>query len=313
VHLRAPGSIEAYYQEVGRAGRDGEPATGLLLSGSPDYGFRRRLIDQSQTSDGTPLSAELRERQWQMFLDLMRYVEAGSCRHDFILRYFDDEQEALGGCGHCDVCEQLARGDRSVQAEEERTLVVRKALSGVARLRGRAGLTALAESLHGGDTKRLRQLGLTELSTHGILLAHSPEWVMALLRRLMTAGFVDLTPDQYPVPFLTPKGRQVMRGERRVEVILPPHPRAKASKKASPASVDEGDYDPALYDRLRAVRREIARDKSVAAFVVCHDRTLRDMARLQPQNAFELGQVHGMGPAKVDSYGAHFLAALRRD
>src|SRR5690606_5326897 len=97
-HTQAPGSIEQYYQEVGRAGRDGAAAHGLLLAGSSDFAFRRRLIDNSELDEAA------RQRQWKLFLDLMRYVEAGSCRHDFILRYFGDEGETLGGCGHCDVC-----------------------------------------------------------------------------------------------------------------------------------------------------------------------------------------------------------------
>jgi ATP-dependent DNA helicase RecQ len=104
VHVQAPGSVEAYYQEVGRAGRDGQPAHGLLLTSSGDLGLRRRLIGYS--GDGDRDAAHV-QQQWRLFLDLMRYVEAGTCRHDFILRYFGDDQETLGGCGHCDVCERL--------------------------------------------------------------------------------------------------------------------------------------------------------------------------------------------------------------
>jgi ATP-dependent DNA helicase RecQ len=150
IHFSAPGSIEAYYQEVGRAGRDGKPAHGLLITGGADIGLRRRLIEQAR--DGSRPSQEEIDRQWRLFRDLLRYVEAGSCRHDFILRHFGDEQELLGGCGHCDVCERLERtGGVERTIGEEDAIVVRKALSAIARTKRRAGLNAIAAMLHGDD------------------------------------------------------------------------------------------------------------------------------------------------------------------
>ncbi|MDH5492587.1 MAG: ATP-dependent DNA helicase, partial [Myxococcales bacterium] len=145
VHVQAPGSIEAYYQEVGRAGRDGQPAVGLLLSSPADIGLRRRLVELGSERGMSAPSEEI-ERRWGLFLDLLRYVEAGSCRHDFILRYFGDEQELLGGCGHCDVCERLEEeGSQGAerQVSEEDAIIVRKALAGVARVNGRVGLRAV--------------------------------------------------------------------------------------------------------------------------------------------------------------------------
>ena len=136
VHLAPPGSIEAYYQEVGRAGRDGDPAWGLLLLSAEDAPRRRRLIE----GDGTP--SDVAEHKWELYLELLRWAEGGSCRHDAILRYFGDEAETLAGCGHCDVCEALVdpegEGDRA-EREAEVTELVRKALSAVARVHGRFG------------------------------------------------------------------------------------------------------------------------------------------------------------------------------
>ncbi|MBW1906282.1 MAG: ATP-dependent DNA helicase RecQ [Deltaproteobacteria bacterium] len=315
VHAQAPGSVEAYYQEVGRAGRDGQPAHGLLLTSSGDLGLRRRLIGFSGGRDpgGSP-DPEHVQQQWRLFLDLMRYVEAGSCRHDFILRYFGDEQETLGGCGHCDVCERLEeRGEEGTArgASEEEALAVRKALAGVARNQGRAGLTAVSEMLHGTDNERLRRLGLTELTTHGLLKDHPKAWVLALLRRLITAGLVDLTTSEFPIPYLTALGVATMKDEEPVRVLVPAPDagRARSAKKerTRPARELPENVDSSLFESLRSTRLDIARAKGVPAYVICHDRTLLEIAAYKPTSIEALADIFGMGPARIENYGEPFL------
>ena len=317
VHVQAPGSVEAYYQEVGRAGRDEQPAQGLLLTSSGDLGLRRRLIGYGGGRDDGAPDPDHVQQQWRLFLDLMRYVEAGSCRHDFILRYFGDEQETLGGCGHCDVCERLERsGEEGVatRVSEEDALLVRKALSGVARNQGRAGLGAVADMLQGADNERLRRLGLTELSTHGLLKDHPKPWVLALLRRLITAGLVDLTTSEFPLPFLTPHGAAVMKGSEPVRVLLPPPDAGKARSAKRQRRRAERDLpsevDASLFERLRETRLDIAREKGVPAYVICHDRTLMEIAAYKPSSVEALSAIHGMGPARIERYGAPFLEAV---
>jgi ATP-dependent DNA helicase RecQ len=318
VHVQAPGSVEAYYQEVGRAGRDGQPAQGLLLTSSGDLGLRRRLIGFSGGRyPGGVQDPEHVQQQWRLFLDLMRYVEAGSCRHDFILRYFGDEQETLGGCGHCDVCERLEeRGEDGVvrDASEADALVVRKALAGVARNQGRAGLTAVSEMLHGTDNERLRRLGLTELSTHGLLESHPKAWVLALLRRLVTAGLVDLTTGEFPIPYLTVRGVATMKGEEPVRVLVPPPEagRQRATKKERRHSEQKApdNVDSSLFESLRATRLDIARAKGIPAYVVCHDRTLLEIAAYKPTSMEALADIYGMGPARIENYGVPFLETV---
>ncbi len=314
VHVQAPGSVEAYYQEVGRAGRDGQPAHGLLLTSSGDLGLRRRLIGLSGERDANAASdSDHAQQQWRLFLDLMRYVEAGSCRHDFILRYFGDEQETLGGCGHCDVCERLERGDEGRGGTSEGdALVVRKALAGVARNRGRAGLTAVADMLHGADNDRLRRLGLDSLTTHGLLHDRPKAWVLVLLRRLITAGLVDLSTSEFPVPHLTTDGVATMKGEAPVRVLLP-SPDAGRTRSSRPPRVSPDlptDVDATLFERLRAARLDIARAKGVPAYVICHDRTLLEIAAFKPTSVEALAEIHGMGPARIASYAEPFLDAV---
>jgi ATP-dependent DNA helicase RecQ len=322
VHVQAPGSVEAYYQEVGRAGRDGQPAHGLLLTSSADFALRRRLIGfAGNETAGAEADPEHVRQQWRLFLDLMRYVEAGSCRHDFILRYFGDEQETLGGCGHCDVCERLeALGDDAASEDgfdEAALLTVRKALSGVARAQGRAGLTLIAEMLHGTENERLRRLGLTSLSTHGLLSDRPKVWVLALLRRLITAGLVELTAGEFPVARLSSSGVAAMKGELPVRLLLPPSdlaqrvklpaaPARSSKHRELPANVDQG-----LFESLRTARGDLARKKGVPAYVICHDRTLIEIAAYRPRTLLALEVIHGMGPARIAQYGEPFLQVVK--
>jgi ATP-dependent DNA helicase RecQ len=321
VHVQPPASIESYYQEVGRAGRDGDEAFGLLLCTGSDIALRRRMVDMG--SDGAPSDPALAARAWSLFRELLRYIDARTCRHDFVLRYFGDEQELLGGCGHCDICEAIEKaGDDDAAtgpAEEEVTLVVRKALSGIARARERAGLTAVADMLRGDDNERTRRFGFVRLSTFGILRGHPPEWVLALLRSLLAAGWVDLTVSDHPVPVLTRAGASVMRGETPARIVLPKDPR---KARLTPRSKDEPRASSgapldvtsrACFDRLRAHRADIARQRHVPPYVVALDRTLIELATRRPHSLAELSGVYGMGPVRIEQYGAGFLATVQGD
>jgi ATP-dependent DNA helicase RecQ len=332
LHVQPPSSIEAYYQEVGRAGRDGAEAWGLLLCSGADIALRRRLVTTGM--DGTPAPAEVAARAWGLFRELLRYLDARTCRHDFILRYFGDEQELLGGCGHCDICVGLDErdADDGDDAErEETTRLVRMALSGVARARQRAGMLAVAEMLRGVDSERTRRFGFTELTTFGLLRDRSPSWVLDLLRALLAAGWIDLTPTDHPVPLLTRAGGEVMRASESVRFALPEEREDRARKRAAPAEPRGGAASsarasgsraakPAIesldgptrdrFERLRTHRAQVARAKGVPAYVVAMDRTLLEMASRSPRSHAELLDVFGMGPARVEQYGDGFLQVL---
>ncbi len=310
IHLGPPGSIEAYYQEVGRAGRDGAPAWGLLMTSAQDLPLRRRLLE-TPVDDRVPDPAIV-EHKWGLFLELMRWVEGGSCRHDAILRYFDTE-EAIGahGCGHCDVCESLAEP----ADEAEATLVVRKALSGVARVHKRFGLNVAAKLLKGVEDERLNWSGLERISTFGALADRKEEWIVRLLRRCVTAGWVDFTGGDRPLAVLTESGREVMHGRRPARLLLPPattarRPRAARSfAAATPAAPDF--FEMGLFEALRAHRLEVARAQGIPAYMVASDRALRDIARLRPRTFAELQLANGIGPAKAQKYGDGFLGVVR--
>jgi ATP-dependent DNA helicase RecQ len=318
VHVQPPASIEAYYQEVGRAGRDGAEAYGVLLCAGTDIALRRRLVETGR--DGDPQDPALAARGWGLFRELLRYVDARTCRHDFVLRYFGDEQELLGDCGHCDVCETLDspphESDKS--AGEDGALVVQKALSGVARARGRSGLVAIADMLRGVDNPRTRRLGFTSLSTFGLLSGRSNDWIVALLRGLLASGWIDLTLGDYPVVVLTRAGSEAMRGITPIRFALPVTPSKRRTRQEEPARTTPaaasalGETERRLFELLRDHRAEVARQKRVPAYVVALDRTLVELARARPRSPYELRSVYGMGPARVEQYGMGFLAILAR-
>jgi ATP-dependent DNA helicase RecQ len=326
VHVQPPASIEAYYQEVGRAGRDGGEAYGLLLCSGADISLRRRLVQMG--SDGAAADPALAARAWALFRELLRYLDARSCRHDFVLRYFGDEQETLGGCGHCDVCLALdgasaeeAEGATSARSEET-TLLVKKALSAVARAQRRAGLVAIADMLRGVDSERTRKFGFTSLTTFGLMRDRSSEWIVSLLRAMLAAGWVDLTTTDHPVPFLTRAGAEVMKGAAPARIMLPPEAspvRAKggrsrtrpSSSRAEPVALDPSAQP--IFEKLRAHRAEIARSRGVPAYVVALDRTLVEMAQVKPRTTDQLLMLHGMGPARAELYGDGFLRVLASD
>ena len=313
VHLAPPSSLEAYYQEVGRAGRDGAPAWGLLLVSPGDMPLRRRLLEGD-----APAPAVLAHK-WGLFLELMRWVEGGSCRHDAILRYFGDEAETLHGCGQCDVCEAL---DEEAGADDV-TLVVRKALSAVARVHRRFGLQAAARLLRGEADPRLTRAGLDRTPTFGSLRERSETWLMRLLRRCVTAGWVDFTADERPVAVLTEDGRAVMKAERPARLLLPSRadrtpaagrPRRDRSGARLPGATDaaalETGGSPAVFEALRTHRLAVSRSQGVPPYVVASDRTLREIAALRPRTLDDLMAVHGIGPAKADRYGRGFLEVV---
>jgi ATP-dependent DNA helicase RecQ len=275
----------------------------------------------------------------------MRIAEGGSCRHDAVLRYFGDDEETLAGCGRCDVCVRLG-ADGSAADEDLVTTLVRKALSAVARIHGRFGLAAAAALLHGADDPRLAQGGLRDSRTFGTLAERSEDWLQRLLRRCVTAGWVDFDGSERPVALLTDTGRSVMKGDRPARLVLPEEtrlrlapirtrgrtgaeaptravlPRATGTadlvgwnRRAVVQKAGAGDVldapSRALFDALRRHRLELARASGVPPYVIASDRALREVALLRPRTRDELELAHGIGPAKAERYGAGLLEVVR--
>jgi ATP-dependent DNA helicase RecQ len=252
-----------------------------------------------------------------MFLELMRWADGGTCRHDAILRYFGDEAETLAGCGRCDNCTALDEPGEADAAET--AIVVRKALSAAARTHRRFGLQAAVKLLAGTPDPRLERSGLASTKTFGALAGKTEEWLLALLRRCVTAGWIDFTTDERPVVLLTPAGKAVLFAQGPVRFLLPPEHSERVRGRSSPAGarkrrqvvVSTNPEDTALFEALRARRLELARAEGMPPYVVASDRTLRELAEVRPLSIAQLQGIYGIGPAKAARYGEALLDIVK--
>ena len=311
VHFEIPGSLEAYYQEIGRGGRDGRRADATLLWNYVDVRTREFLIDQTDERERRSASeAEQRERRRALdrskLARMIAYADSSACYRSTILGYFG-ERDAAGPCAFCGNCAR--RRDLS----EDDLLRLRKILSGVARGGERWGKRKIVAMLT-GELEGLPE-PLTRLSTTGILAGENPRAVADWVDAAQGGGLLAATEDVYRTLSLTRAGREVMSGRTPQVALTPPEPprpkpkkRTKASKALAAAA--GATADPASIDALREWRRQEAARRSVPAYVVLHDRTLAALAAARPATLDALSAIPGIGPAKLEAYGKDLLALL---
>jgi ATP-dependent DNA helicase RecQ len=300
VHFEIPGSLEAYYQEIGRAGRDGRRADATLLWNYVDVRTREFLIEQTDDSEH---GEDRRELDRKKLARMIAYADSFGCYRATILGYFGERNVPLE-CGFCGNCA------RRQELSSEDLLRLRKILSGVARSGERWGKRKIVAMLT-GDLEGLPE-SLTGLSTTGILAAESPRTVGDWIDAAQGGGLLSATEDRYRTLSLTPSGREVMAGRAPGVALTPPEPpRPKARrKKASKTFAVEKAADPAGLEALREWRRREAQRRSVPAYVVLHDRTLAALAAARPSTLDALSEIPGIGPAKLEAYGRDLLALL---
>jgi ATP-dependent DNA helicase RecQ len=292
VHYDLPKSIESYYQETGRSGRDGLPADALLLFGYGDVAVARGLI-------GNGGNEEQNRIELHKLNCMIGFAEAQTCRRRVLLGYFGERLEK--DCGNCDICE-------SPPERFDATENARKALSCVYRVGQRFGMGHVIDVLRGSQNHRMLELKHDQLSTFGIGKELSQDEWGSLLRQLVHLGFLEQDVANFSVLKLTERARPLLKGEERLELAKPRDTRVVEQKSAT---AKKPHYDSPLFQELRELRKQIADEQQVPPFVVFADATLVEMASQKPMDKWELLKITGVGQHKLARYGDAFLRVIK--
>ena len=299
VHYNLPRNLEGYYQEIGRAGRDGSKAEAVLFFSYGDLQTYRDMIEQGESSP------EQKELKIAKLNRMYQFAEAPVCRRKTVLHYFGEPYDDT--CGNCDVCQ-------NPPLQFDGTTVAQKALSAVLRTQEKVGMHLLVDILRGSQRREIMEAGYHQIKTYGAGKEHSFDAWLYLLSQMLHTGLVEIAYDDGSCLKVTAGGRAVLFEEKKVKLVMP-QPKEVLAKERLPVlkARPQGEVQrEELFDRLVVLRRQVAQQQGVPPYIVFTDATLTDMAEKRPFNDYDFQQVSGVGERKLQLYGNLFIAEIRR-